>query len=476
MTPTPEEKLAMNQQLTQAKTQLEGMRKRVPTPTVQPSVTATDLATPPPTPQPPVPTTPTVPDRTKQIVSHVARDTQGFITAQTEEAAKARELAETYGALGDQGSLADLMKQQRQELGIDTNLKELKDIQLQLTDMDTASALTKTQIEGAAGQTIGQAQREVTQEDRENAVRTSGLAARAAVLQGNINTATQLAKDTVDLAFKDRQLEAENLLNQINYYQGIVDDQTAQLLEEDKRQYEAELSRIEELKTNIANAMVNGASQAEIAQLNDPTVDDATKLSMAQQITARGMNQIRNLEIAQMNASIANTYDQIASRAEQNKALLGTLNGKTQTETERLTEGYANRMAEADAIVGQLGEQFAKPESFFGQLAPNVLKSEDRQKFEQAQRNFINAVLRRESGAVISDEEFTNARLQYFPQPGDSAGALQQKAQNRRGVVANMYSTANVPMPEYQAPQGTTPLAPGTSGVLSSGLSFTIEQ
>jgi len=290
-----------------------------PQPKIQPSVTATDLATPPPTPQPPVPATPTVPDRTKQFVSNVARDTQGFITAQTEEAAKARELAETYGALGDQGSLADLMKSQRQELGIDTNLAELKDIQLQLTDLDTSSALTKTQIEGAAGQTIGQAQREVTQEDRENAVRTSGLAARAAVLQGNINTATQLAKDTVDLAFKDRQLEAENLLNQINYYQGIVDDQTGQLLEEDKRQYEAELGRIEELKTNIANAMVNGASQAEIAQLNDPNVDDATKLSMAQQITARGMNQMRNLDIAQAQASIANSYSAISDRNERLK-------------------------------------------------------------------------------------------------------------------------------------------------------------
>jgi hypothetical protein len=151
---------------------------------------------------------------------------------------------------------------------------------------------------------MDQAQREVTQEDRENAVRTSGLAARAAVLQGNINTATQLAKDTVDLAFKDRQLNAENLLNQINYYQGIVDDQTAQLLEDDKRQYEAELGRIEELKSNIANAMVNGASQAEIAQLNDPRLPDDQKLALAQSITARGANEMRNLEMQQRSSSI----------------------------------------------------------------------------------------------------------------------------------------------------------------------------
>jgi len=37
--------------------------------------------------------------------------------------------------------------------------------------------------------------------------------------------------------------------------------------------------------------------------------------------------------------------------------------------------------------------------------------------FEQAKKNFVNAVLRLESGAVISPSEFTNADKQYFPQP-----------------------------------------------------------
>lgn len=293
-----------------------GTSPRLASPKVEPTISATALANPTPQINPPTPATPTIPSRTKQFVSNVARDTQGFITAQSEEAAKAKELAQAYGAMSNEGSLADLMRGERDKLGIDTNLSELKDIQLQLSDMDTSSEMTKVQIEGAAGQTVGQSQREVTQEDRENAVRTSGLAARAAVLQGNINTATQLAKDTVDLAFKDRQLKAENLLNQLNYFQGVSDKQTGQLLEEDKRQYEAELGRIEELKTNIANAMVNGASQAEIAQLNDPNIPDEQKLSMAQQITARGANQMRNLEIQKLQASIANDYDQISARRE----------------------------------------------------------------------------------------------------------------------------------------------------------------
>lgn len=53
------------------------------------------------------------------------------------------------------------------------------------------------------------------------------------------------------------------------------------------------------------------------------------------------------------------------------------------------------------------------------------------QKFDQAKRDFINAQLRRESGAVISPDEFANAELQYFPQPGDTPEVIAQKARNR---------------------------------------------
>ena len=118
-----------------------------------------------------------------------------------------------------------------------------------------------------------------------------------------------------------------------------------------------------------------------------------------------------------------------------------------------------------------MGDTFTGIESYAGALMPNVLKSEERQKYEQAQRNFINAVLRRESGAVISDEEFANARLQYFPQPGDSQGVIAQKKQNRNTVVSNLFNEGNVPMPELeQQVTETTPLQSGFQGTTISGL------
>lgn len=66
----------------------------------------------------------------------------------------------------------------------------------------------------------------------------------------------------------------------------------------------------------------------------------------------------------------------------------------------------------------------------------NYLIGEDAQKLAQAKRDFINAQLRQESGAVISPEEFANAEQQYFPQPGDGPEVIAQKRRNRENAIA----------------------------------------
>lgn len=293
---------ARAQQVAQPRTlQAPGQSRRPLTGTVQ----ASDLVNPPAPVTVPTPVLTPVPTRTLNISRNVSRDADGFIAAQTAEAQKLKDAQAKYAEQGNQASLSEMYTNTLDQNGAGAaSLKELKDIQLQLNDMDTASGVQEVRIEGAAGQTQAQAMREVTQEQRENAVRTSGLAARAAVLQGNIETARSLAKDAVDIAFQDRQDKATNLMNQITMLQGKVDDQTSQLLEEEKRGYEAELASIEELKKNVSAAMVSGASQSEIAQLNDKNMDDASKLALAQSITARGANQERNLSMAAQSAAI----------------------------------------------------------------------------------------------------------------------------------------------------------------------------
>lgn len=68
----------------------------------------------------------------------------------------------------------------------------------------------------------------------------------------------------------------------------------------------------------------------------------------------------------------------------------------------------------------------------------NFLVSGERQKYNQAKADFINAQLRRESGAAISPSEFANAEKQYFPVPGDKPENIRQKAANRRTAIEAM--------------------------------------
>lgn len=74
--------------------------------------------------------------------------------------------------------------------------------------------------------------------------------------------------------------------------------------------------------------------------------------------------------------------------------------------------------------------------------ATNKALSEKDQQAEQAQRDFVNAILRQESGAAIGASEFDNARQQYFPQPGDSAPVIAQKARNRALAVQALQANA----------------------------------
>jgi len=98
---------------------------------------------------------------------------------------------------------------------------------------------------------------------------------------------------------------------------------------------------------------------------------------------------------------------------------------------------FGSRMREAGKVLDELaksGTTTSVPGSRSGYgIGPVVtaLSSTQKQQLDQAKRDFVNAVLRRESGAVIADSEFENADKQYFPQIGDSKEVVAQKKRNR---------------------------------------------
>lgn len=177
------------------------------------------------------------------------------------------------------------------------------------------------------------------------------------------------------------------------------------------------------------------------------------------------------------------------------------LNGKVQSSAEKQTEGqanaalYARRMAESDRILNdpRLTEAMMSRKNIALGSVPsfgNSMVPKEYQLADQAKRDFVNATLRRESGAAISQSEFDNANKQYFPQPGDSPDVIAQKARNRRTSIEGI---ANAAAPSFREEffgtkkpglgvglreQGAVPAqpsAPASGGTTKSGVKWSVE-
>ena len=116
------------------------------------------------------------------------------------------------------------------------------------------------------------------------------------------------------------------------------------------------------------------------------------------------------------------------------------------TDVQNISAGYYERMAAADDNIRELEASGYSPASVVegarDKFLPNVLTSEEGQKYQQAQADWVRAKLRKESGAVIADEEMASEIKTYFPQIGDGPAVIKQKAEARRRAVDGMKRTA----------------------------------
>ena len=104
---------------------------------------------------------------------------------------------------------------------------------------------------------------------------------------------------------------------------------------------------------------------------------------------------------------------------------------------------YGKRVEDANKQMEDLMAKGYDPTSAMASLEnsaiyPERMRSNENKLMDQAQRNFVNSVLRRESGSAISASEFASARAQYFPQAGDTAEVLAQKQRNRQVALAGL--------------------------------------
>lgn len=166
----------------------------------------------------------------------------------------------------------------------------------------------------------------------------------------------------------------------------------------------------------------------------------------AQTAQAQALTSKTGVDLQRARAEIAKT------NAETGKIQQEVTQGPKANDAERMAATYGKRMQQAEAVFTQLANNGYDPTdkksglqrmSIRGMsLVPDRLKGESFKRQEQAESNFLSAVLRKESGAAISLSEREEASKQYFPREGDTPEVLRQKAENRALAIEGMRAGA----------------------------------
>lgn len=118
--------------------------------------------------------------------------------------------------------------------------------------------------------------------------------------------------------------------------------------------------------------------------------------------------------------------------------------------TESQAAGFAGRMNDASGILASIeqSEEFRGVPELMWSRSPRTLP-EQWQRYRQAGENWIRANLRRESGAVIGEDEMAAEFRVYMPQPGDSSEVIAQKANSRARAEQAMRAQSRGAYAEY---------------------------
>lgn len=294
----------------------------------------------------------------------------------------------------------------------------------------------------AAGLTSAQRNARINQLGRDQAREEADLAIIQQVRQNNLTTAQALVDRRIDLEFEAEEQQLEGL-------KFFFDENKETLTAAEERQYQLLLSdRERELNDQKETARLKSQRTfdlvAQAAQNGAPTSAIALAQSAKDEFEAqRILAPFLQDQTEQLRRQLLR--EQIRSQQLENAG--GPDTGRTGTQSQFAAAGFASRIQQAGAIIEELDQKFTgnNPINILGQefgFLPQTLQSEDRKRLDQAQRNFINALLRRESGAAIGADEFANAAKQYLPQPGDTEAVLEQKSLNRKLVEQNLINEA----------------------------------
>jgi hypothetical protein len=422
----------------------------------------------------------------------MAQGTQDYIASQNASIKSQRQQqldAEKANLEADKNDIASLIQnlgnsgQMKEQLykegGVDKAREQVDDYTSQL-EAEQASINRRVQSlqKNKEGLFAGGVEQEVNRIQNESLSKQADIAILQNAALRKYSTASEIA---------DRQLEAKlepmkAKLDALKFFYtenkadfNKQDDRLySEFIKEQDRVYEEQKEK-ETANTELLKFAINNEAPPEVIKKAQQMIKNGADVAdVAQVLGQYGENPEFNFEkekfALQYNLDLEKfNFDQqqalIENQADQNKPLTtdellkfgglpaGTTWGdvigaglspeKPPTDDQRKAAGFADRVTDSSRIFDTLENKITKIPflSYKAQISdkfPNFLRSAEVQQQLQAERNFINAILRRESGAVISPDEFTNARMQYFPQPGDKEDVLKQKKANRERVLGNL--------------------------------------
>lgn len=300
-----------------------------------------------------------------------------------------------------------------------------------------------------------------------------------------------LDQEEKDLAAREAQ-QANSLLSNIPKEQGQARQQAllmvgqqmpslrnsiSALLASDERAAEAERARIEKGEQQAADRVAREESDAKYKR----TIEDAIRLkgTPSQHITIQngggaagdgkpnfvgaatqiGVDPRDNQPVYRVGKTNQH-YKYGQNGQEAYNGLIGPkpANAGVPTESERSSAGYLGRMEAVEEAIAN-----STPLPYYQQRglekAPgltNFVMSPEQQVTRQKHEDWVRAKLRKESGAVIGDEEMAREIRTYIPVAGDSPAVLAAKAQARAQAREQLKSSAGRAPSKQAAPVAPT--------------------
>lgn len=351
----------------------------------------------------------------------------------------------------------------REAQGVTTNTKLVKDIADQILAARTQTDVQKLQKGNLGGITTGMAQNIDQEAERNLAVKNLTLGAQLAAAQGNL----ALAEDNANRAIEAKYAPIEARINNLKSY---LEMNKEELIRVDKKAYEkqtamlnAKMKDVEEQKAGaeaLQKIVVNAASQGAPSSLITRAQGAKNAMEAAAILKEYAgdyyKTQLLKSQIQTEKAQQAKYYaDAARIKAETgvNNIPLTATAIKSQTDlqkavsTMKLTEGngkalaFAQRAINADKALTERLKTY-DPTTVFSE-AGRFLETDNAKAFKRDMADFITAVLRKESGATITEDEFDRFIPIYSPQGVfTNKKDIEQTNEKRQGAINALISEA----------------------------------